>query len=105
VGGECEPKWPTRYIYKKVDQGIPLIDQWNDSRKWMENALSEPENKVLVVSPEGIGRAAPLLIAYVLHKYNVSLQVALEHVLCKKEGTQLEPEGVVEDMKEFEKMQ
>ena len=58
---------------------------------------------ILVVSTGGMGVAAPVVITFAMHKYKVSLEKATDHVLYKKESVQLEPVGVIEAMKGYQK--
>ncbi len=71
--------YPNEFSYKIIhindDPWVDITQFFEESNKFIDEALSKPENKIMIHCHRGISRSVTLLIAYKLFKLNELNQI------------------------------
>jgi dual specificity phosphatase 12 len=67
-----------KYIQISDTAKEPIIDHIQESLSFIEDALKNPLNNVLVHCYYGVSRSAAIIIAFLMKKYSLSYQKAYE---------------------------
>jgi atypical dual specificity phosphatase len=99
-----EMYFPETFCYNQFDlKDTPdndILSKFDTTFKWIDSALAEEKNKVLVHCARGVSRSASFVIGYIMYIKNMNYEQALEHV------TQIRPHvspniGFVEQLKKY----
>ena len=105
VGSGLPPKFPQKYKYKIIrEYDVPsanLKQHWAACHQFMEQAI-ESGGVVLVHCYAGVSRSSSTVISYLMRKYGLSLQTAIEHTRSCRWFINPNP-GFVRQLRSFER--
>lgn len=61
-----------------------IFSHFDHAIKWIENALSDPRNKVYIHCMEGRSRSATIVAAYLMHKLGINADEAIKMIQAKR---------------------
>ncbi len=100
------PQFPDDFKYLLVDVGdihtCNISEHFRNCNKYIDEALSVPENKVLIHCMYGISRSVTITCAYLMKKYSISSDKALE-IIRDSRSIANPNKGFMVQLKEYEK--
>lgn len=76
--------YPTEFKYKIIhlndDKWVNIGDYFDEANEFIDQALSNPQSKIMIHCQRGISRSVSFLLAYLLFKLNQEKQIPKESV-------------------------
>lgn len=76
--------YPQEFTYKLIhindDPWVDITKHFDESNQFIDEALSDPTNKIMIHCQQGKSRSVTLLLAYKLYKINQAKQILLSEI-------------------------
>lgn len=110
--GSIPSQYTTNYIHKQIEitdeETTNILEHFPETNEFIESALQNSNgtthaNKILVHCAHGVSRSPTVIIAYLIHKYNLTFDQAF-HALKRKNEAVSPNDSFLEQLEIFNKM-
>jgi protein-tyrosine phosphatase len=76
--------FPNDFCYKIIhvndDPWVDISKYFDQSNEFIDQALNDPKNKIMIHCKQGVSRSVTLLLAHILYKINIDKKISKENV-------------------------